>query len=409
MALTKRLPGRPCRVMLLTSSLEHGGAEQQVVELVRALDPARFQPLVCSLSPEVPLAEGLPDPARQLAVVPKRWRFDVTTVPRVALVMREEHVDLVHSFLFDADLVARIAARRAGVPVVVASERNSDYRRPLLQKVLLTLTRGMVDALIANSDAGRRFAIRTLGMAEGDVYVVHNGVDVDRFRPREQDEARRGLDLPAGIPIVGMVASFKPQKNHFLFLDVARRVLARIPQAVFVCAGEPLSGAGTGALSLRPGTGAHRNVDEYHRRVVQTIKDYGLEARCRLLGRVDSVQRVYNACDLTLLTSRHEGTPNVLLESMASGVPVLATAVADNAEIVPEGRVGHVFSTEDAAGMADRTCALLADTGGRLAMGRAARGWVEREFSTTALAAKTGTIYEALLQRKRDGDAARTR
>ena len=80
------------------------------------------------------------------------------------------------------------------------------------------------------------------------ITVVHNGVDVDRFRPRDQDEARRGLGLPAAVPIVGMVASFKPQKNHLLFLEVARRVLAGIPEALFVCAGEPLSGAGAGSL-----------------------------------------------------------------------------------------------------------------------------------------------------------------
>lgn len=389
--------------MLLTSSLEAGGAERQVVELVRALDPARFRPLVCSLSEDVPLAEGLPDRARQLVVVPKRWRFDATTVPRVARLMKDQGVELVHSFLFDADLVARLAARTAGVPVVIASERNSDYRRPLLQSVLLKLTAGLVDGLIANSEAGRRFTIQTLGMAEKDVFVVHNGVDVNRFRPRNQGEARGGLGLPPGVPIVGMVASFKPQKNHLLFLEVARRVIARIPQALFVCAGEPLSGAGAGALSLRPGTGAHRNVDEYHRQVARAIQDHGLEKGCRLLGRVSAVEQVYNACDLTLLTSLHEGTPNVLLESMASGVPVLATAVADNALIVPEGRVGHVFPPPDAGGMADRAAALLADAEGRRALGRAAREWVEREFSTAALARKTGDVYETLLARKVPG------
>lgn len=391
---------RPLRVMLLTSSLEAGGAERQVVELVKTLDPARFDPLVCSLSPEVPLAESLPDRARQLVVVPKRWRFDATTIPRVAHIMREERVRLVQSFLFDADMVARLAARRAGVPAVIASERNSDYRRPLLQAICLKLTRGYVDALIANSRAGQRFTVRTLGMAESDVYVIHNGVDVTRFRPRDKAEARTGLGLPAEGLVVGMVASFKPQKNHLLFLDVARRVLDRFPEALFVCAGEPLRGAGQGALSLRAGTGAHRNVDEYHRRVEQALQEHRLLERVRLLGKVEAVERVYNACDLTLLTSLHEGTPNVLLESMASAVPVVATAVADNAEIVPEGRAGHVVPLGDAAGMAERVSALLGDEPRRMAMGGAAREWAVREFSTTALARKTGAVYDEILLRK---------
>jgi glycosyltransferase involved in cell wall biosynthesis len=395
--------GGPLRVMLLTSSLEAGGAERQVVELVKTLDPARFDPLVCSLSPEVPLAESLSDRARQLVVVPKRWRFDATTIYRVAHIMRQERVRLVQSFLFDADMVARLAARRAGVPAVIASERNSDYRRPLLQYACLKLTRRYVDALIANSRAGQRFTVRTLGMAESDVFVIHNGVDVDRFRPREKAEARRELGMPAQGRVVGMVASFKPQKNHLLFLEVARRVLDRVPDALFLCAGEPLRGAGAGTLSLRAGTGAHRNVDDYHRRVGQALEQHRLGDRVRLLGKVEAVEQVYNACDLTVLTSLHEGTPNVLLESMASGVPVVATAVSDNAQIVPEGRVGHVVPSGDAAAMAERVVALLLDDGSRVAMGATAREWVEREFSTRALARKTGAVYEEVLQRKAAG------
>jgi glycosyltransferase involved in cell wall biosynthesis len=258
----------------------------------------------------------------------------------------------------------------------------------------------LVHGLVANSEAGRRFTIRTLGMREEDVFVVHNGVDVARFRPRDPGPARRALGLPEAAPVVGMVASFKPQKNHLLFLEVARRVLGRRPDALFVCAGEPLRGAGAGALSLKAGTGAHRNVDEYHARVGRLIRETGLQDRCRLLGKVEAVEDVYNACDLTLLTSLHEGTPNVLLESMASGVPVLATAVADNARIVPEGRVGHVFSPEDAPGMAERVLALLGDGAARQAMGRAGRAWVEDEFSIAALGRKTGDVYESLLARR---------
>jgi glycosyltransferase involved in cell wall biosynthesis len=388
------------RVMLLTSSLEAGGAERQVVELVKTLDPTRFDPLVCSLSPEVPLAASLPDRDRRLVIVPKRWRFDLSTVGRVARVMRKERVRLVQSFLFDADIVARLAAPWGGVEAVIASERNADYVRPLLQAVCLKLTRRYVDAVVANSSAGQRFTVRTLGMAESDVYVIHNGVDVDRFRPRDKAEARRELGLPVEGRVVGMVASFKPQKNHLLFLEVARRVLDRRPDTLFVCAGEPLSGASAGALSLRAGTGAHRNVDGYHRKVGEALEKHRLGDRVRLLGKVDAVERVYNACDLTLLTSLHEGTPNVLLESMASGVPVVATAVSDNALIVPEARVGHVVPSGDAAAMADHVVALLADDPRREALGVAAREWVEREFSTWALARKTGAVYEEVLARK---------
>jgi glycosyltransferase involved in cell wall biosynthesis len=387
--------------MLLVSSLEPGGAERQVVELARGLDPARFDPLVCSLTATVPLAESLPDAGRRLVVVPKRWRFDATTIPRVARVMARGRVRIVQSFLFDADLVARCAARLAGAPLVIGSERNSGYRRPALQGLCLRLTRRWVDAVIANSEAGRRFTVSTLGMAEADVYTVPNGVDLQRFRPRDPGPARAALGLPARGPLVGMVAAFKPQKNHPMFLEVARRVAARFPDALFVCAGEPLARPGGGRGWLRPGTGLHRGVEAYRERIARDLETSGLRERCRLLGRVDAVEQVYNACDLTLLTSLHEGTPNVLLESMASGVPVVATAVGDNAQLVPDGRVGHVVRSGDAEAMAARVGELLADEGRRRALGSTARAWAEQAFSSAGLGARTAAVYEELLRRKR--------
>lgn len=392
----------PVPVMLLVSSLEVGGAERQVVELARGLDPARFELLICSLGTAVPLAASLPDLERRLVIVPKRWRFDATTIPRVARVMSRARVRIVQSFLFDADLVARCAARFAGAPVVIGSERNSDYRRPALQRLCLRLTRGWVDAVIANSEAGVRFTVRTLGMPEADVYAVPNSVDLERFRPRDPAPARAALGLPLRGPLVGMVASFKPQKNHLMFLEMVRRVSARFRDALFVCAGEPLGRPGSGPRWLRAGTGMHRDVDVYRERVIRAIEEHGLSDRCRLLGRVESVEQVYNACDLTVLTSLHEGTPNVLLESMASGVPVVATAVADNAELVPDGRVGHVVRSGDAEAMAVRVGELLGDENRRRALGTAAREWAASEFSSAALVARTSTVYEELLRRKGD-------
>jgi glycosyltransferase involved in cell wall biosynthesis len=312
--------------------------------------------------------------------------------------MRRLRIDLVHAFLFDAEIVARTAGRLAGVRAVVGSERNSDYRRPRLQRVALRLTRSRVDALVANSEAGRQFVLRTQGLPAERVHVIHNGVDTERFRPGDAAAARVSFGLDAASPAVGMVASFKPQKNHLMFLEVARLVLARRPDVTFVCAGEPLRGAG-GALSLRPGTGAHRDVAAYHREVSRTLEQWGLRERCRQVGRVEDVERVYRACDVTVLTSHHEGTPNVVLESMACGVPVVVTAVADNAMLVPEGVAGFVVPPGDAAAMAERVLALLADEGRRRAMGEAARRHVEARFSTSAMVGRTEALYERLLGR----------
>ncbi len=387
----------PERVMLLTSSLEHGGAERQAVELARHLDRDRFDPFICSLSRNVPLADRLPDRSRDLVIVEKRWKFDATTVARVARLLSRERVSIVHAFLFDAEITGRLAARLARVPVMIGSERNSDHGRPRIHSVLLRATRGLCSAVIANSNAGKRFAIKDMGFASEKVHVVYNGVDIEVFRRRDAGEVRERYGVDAGAPVIGMVASFKPQKNHPMFLQMARRVRDRFPEARFLLVGGQLADSTGRVFSLKPGAGFHGDVGAYTLEVGGLMDELDLRRSCVLAGRTHEMSNVYSACDVVVLTSRHEGTPNVMLESMACGVPVVATDVADNAYVIPEGKVGYVVALDDADAMAARVCELLEDSARRAAMGRAARSWVEQEFTTKSLARNTEAVYSALL------------
>lgn len=388
------------RILLLISSLEHGGAERQVVQLANRLDPKRFEVALCSLSDRNALGCDLRERDRRLFVIPKRWRYDVTAAFRVAELMRRLRTQLVHAFLFDAEIVARLAGRMARVPVIVGSERNTDYRRPLLQRSCLRLTQGICDLTVANSRAGRRFAVYSLGVDENRVEVVHNGVDVDRFCPGDGSAVRAALNIAPDEKVVGMVASFKPQKNHPMFLRVVQQVLKNNPRTRFLCVGEQLHVEGNGALSLKSGAGFHGDTRAYQGRVSQAIHQAELGDRVLFLGHRDDMTAVYRACDLTILTSRHEGTPNVVLESMACGVPVVITDVSDNALIVGGRQGGYVVPVDGVRAMADRICELLNDSHQLHALGRSARVWVEQEFSAVRCAAKMEALYERLLHAK---------
>ncbi len=380
-----RSGGAPIRVLLVISSLERGGAERQVVHLANALPTEGFEVDVCSLSPVVPLAGDLHEPDR-LHILEKRRRFDVTVVSRAAALMRRLRVQIVHGFLFDAELVSRLAARAVKVPVVIASERNTDYRRPLMHAAALRLTRHCADLMIANSSAGARFNMRDLGLPAERIRVVHNGVDVMHFRPVDGMEVRWELNIPPGMPVIGMVASFKRQKNHAMFFRMARRLLERFPRARFLCIGEPLRDNQQGAA-------------DYHAEMRALVRELGLQQRVSMLGQRADMAAVYSACDVTVLTSTREGTPNVLLESMACGVPVVATDVADNRYVVPED-VGFVVPPRDDVTMAACVGRVLRDASLRRQMGERGRQWVQQEFSIAALARKTGGVYREWLRRK---------
>src|SRR5262249_44295278 len=158
----------------------------------------------------------------------------------------------LHCFLFDAEVVGRLAGRLTNVPVVIASERNSDYPPMLVKDRIQRLTRPIVDLMIANSYAGNRYAVGHLGFQRDRVVVVHNGVDTERFSPSDRATARDRLGIPADAPVVGMFASFKEQKNHGMYFRVARRILERHRNTWFLC------------VSYVPWyPWSHRTVDQY--------------------------------------------------------------------------------------------------------------------------------------------------
>lgn len=370
--------------MLLISNLEFGGAQRQVVELANNLEPARFEVHVGSLSEYLPLAEGLRCPVH---VVQKRFKYDLTVVPRLARLLRRLRIDLVQSYLFDADIAARLAGRLAGA-AVVGAERNTDYSLRPQQRAGYRLTRGLVDLIIANSRAGAAFNQRLLGYDASFYRVVHNGVDTARFRPGDGGPLRTELGVAADERLVGMFASFKEQKNHPLAFEAARRVLLRFPRARFLFVGDMLWAGLHGSAA-------------YKERMDRLVDQLGIRERCLFVGNRSDVAELYRACDVTLLPSLFEGTPNVVLESLATGVPVVASDVADNRLIVPDGEVGYVVPLGDPETMAGRLLELLQDDAARRGFGAAARSWVEREFSTDVLARKTGAIYEEVIARRR--------
>jgi glycosyltransferase involved in cell wall biosynthesis len=380
-----RRPSHPPRTLVMViSTLEYGGAQRQVVEMANHIDPSRFDAHICSLSDYVPLADQMVDRERRLHIITKKWKYDVTVIPRLARLLNQLKADIVHGYLFDAEIAARLAGRLAGTPMIFGSERSTDYHLKRRQLITYRLTRGCMDLIVANSNAGVQFDCRILGYRPSQCRVIHNGVDTQRFHPHDEQALRRELGIGDGEYVVGMFASFKHPKNHPLFFGAARRVLQRFPQTRLLLVGDDLYGGIQGS-------------DEYKRDMGRLVDELDIRERCLFLGNRHDVDRLYCVCDLTVLPSLYEGTPNVALESMACGVPVLATQVSDNAQIIPDGRAGYVIPLGDEVALSERICQLLEDDARRRQMGQAARAWVEAEFSMARLADKTARVYEEAL------------
>jgi glycosyltransferase involved in cell wall biosynthesis len=379
----KLINKRICLV-LVVDDLGYGGAERQVVELANSMDCNRFDVHVCSLSDHVPLGNELIDSGHRLHIVKAMGRYDFTVVPRLAYLLRKLKADIVHGYLFTAEIVCRLAGRLAGTKLVVGSERNADRAIRKRHILGLKLTHRSVDIIVANSNAGVESNRKIFGRRVSDYRVIHNGVDTNRFKPMNGTTVRQRLQLPLQCPVIGVFANFKKQKNHAMLFRAFKLVLEDLPEARLLLVGDKIFSNKSKSNS-------------YKAQLDRFIDDIMIRDQCVFLGHQKNTEFLYPTCDITALSSIHEGTSNALLESMACGVPVIATNVGDNKYIIKEGEVGYLVMIDDEVEMAYRMKSLLSNNALRKEMGRKARDWVQAKFSNKQLAKKMEAVYMEFL------------
>ncbi|HEY7412125.1 MAG TPA: glycosyltransferase [Vicinamibacteria bacterium] len=359
-------------VLYVIWSLQAGGAERVVADLARGLDRARFRALVCCLDFKGRLAEGLEADGIPVFALDKRGRGDARVLFRLVRLMRREGVQVVHTHLWTASFWGRLAAAVAGVPVVVVTEHNLDvWRGPLRTLADRLLARG-TDAFVFVSRPVEAFYRARLGRHGARGVVVHNGVDLAPFaRPPGAAEARARLGLPPAARVAGVVGRLEERKGHRFFLEAMARVVAADADAMGLVVGE-----GSQAEALRAQHGA-----------------LALGDRVRLLGYRPDLAETLAAVDVFVLPSLMEGHPLAILEAMAAGKAVVATAVGGNGEAVEDGVTGVLVPPADAGALADAVGALLRDPARAARLGQEGRRRVEARFSLSAAVRANEELY----------------
>lgn len=277
---------------------------------------------VSDLPPEVTVYQG-----------GKRRAFDLRELLRMRRVMLQWRPDVIKSFLFDANFYARLAAIGTGVPVI-NGERNDGYKLNRAQKIAHYPTRFLADAVVANTFSGRLFAQKLFGFSERKIHVVWNGIDLDKVAravpsAQERQVLRQELAKGGGKLLV-VVGTIRRSKDHLLALKVCKALLSRDSAWRFIFVGDVLAGN----VLYRS-----RAADEeaaYKHQVFHYVKEAGLEKHAFFLGKRNDPIRLIAAADVLLCTSVHEGFPNVVLEAMAAGTPVVSTAYSDILRILPQ-------------------------------------------------------------------------
>ena len=368
------------RVMFLLTSMPVGGAETLLVNLVRRLDRARFAPELCLLKEPGPLGETLAAEVPVHAGLLKH-KWDLRVLPRLVRLFRKRQVDAIVTVgAGDKMFWGRLAGRLAGVPVIASALHSTGWPDGLgkLNRLLTPIT----DAFIAVAVPHGRFLVEEENLPANKVVVIPNGVDTDRFAPLPDDGGLRGeLGLLPTAPLVGIVAALRPEKNHEMFIEVARRVRVNLPEARFLIVGD----------------GPQR---ESLKQLAQTL---GVGDVVHFLGSRDDVPRILAAMDVFALTSHNEANPVSILEAMSVGKPAVATDVGSVRESVIEGKSGYLVPPGDASTFAERVLRLLENPLLAREIGATGRARVIQTGSVQAMVRGYEDLLERLFQRKTAG------
>lgn len=360
-------------------SLGIGGAEQQLLELVRALDKRRYRPIVAPLNPGGALEDEFRAVAgAEIVQLQRQGRADPRPVVSLAALLRSRQIDVIQPYLSPATALGMVAGLLAGTPVRILTERSGVGRHMSFYVRLQDRLSRFASVLIANSEAGRESLIMR-GVPPERIHVIVNGINLDRLHsnPDRVSQYREQLAVPQGGKVVGILASLLPVKLHETFLRAGAALAQRQPDLRFAIFGDGPLRADLELLAADLRVAEHTVFFGYQRDVADCL----------------------GACDLLVSTSRVEGLSNAVLEAMALGVPVVASDIPGNRELVKPGRTGCLVPVGDHAALAsamEHAFAHPVETG---TYARQARDMIRIDFSVERMAREHEALYDLLLQR----------
>jgi L-malate glycosyltransferase len=300
--------------------------------------------------------------------------------------MREHRVRIVHATDFNTNLLAFAAGRLAGAKVIVSRVDLGHLREGFgkWHREAEKWNARHADLVVANADAVREVCIRDERCRPERVVVVRNGIDLPHFDRLAAQPLQAPLPVgPDDVP-VAVIGNLWPVKGHRTLVEAAALLRDRLPRAKFLCAGE----------------GPERELLE------KRIAALGLTDRVFLLGHRLDVPAILARAKAGCLCSSAEGLSNALMEAMATRLPIVATAVGGNPELIRPGENGLLVPYGDAASLADKLVELLSDPERAAAMGLRGRERVEAELTLARMAEGYGAVYRRLLEDDRAPQAA---
>lgn len=382
----------PVRILKMITVFAFGGTERQVVNLVTNLDRSRFRLEMACLKKSGHYLDEVDQDYIPVSEFPVKSLYKPATFlqqARYAAHLRRQKIQIAHSYNFYANVFSVPAARLAGVPVVIASIRDRGvYLTPAKKKVQKYVC-SLADCIMVNAESIRDWLIDE-GYPQQKIRLIRNGLDLARFGKKpKNNQLQQEFGFPESSPLVMMISRLDPKKGIEDLLQAAVSIIRDCPQARFLIVGESLGG-----ISNPAGM-------DYMRQLEKMKVDLGLSRHVVFTGYRADVPEILAQATVSVLPSHSEGLSNALLEAMASGVPVVATDVGGNPELVKHEECGLLVPVQDPPALAKAICTILQNTDLANVYGSCAQQRTQQNFSIERMVNDTQQLYLELLQQRK--------
>jgi glycosyltransferase involved in cell wall biosynthesis len=381
---------RRLRVLTLVDGIgTFGGGERLARQITTHLDPDRFEATLC-------VSRWEPDPMHEAAReeleaagvaflgLERSSRLQLRPWRELLAYMRDWGADVLHTHKIGSNIWGALIAPRAGVPVFVAHEHTWSYEGKPYRKFLdRNLIARRADAFVAVSREDQRRMVALERIPEQRTRFIPNGIPAARPADPAHD-VRAELGIDHDVPVVGAVATLRPQKAIDVLLRAIAQVRERAPGVQLLIAG-----------------GAEDPDEE--RRLRELAAELRLDGTVSMLGPRQDVPELLDAFDVAAISSDFEGSPLSLLEYMQAGKPVVSTRVGGVPDVVEDGVTGLLVEPRDPKALAAALAELIGEPDRAAKMGAAGRERQQSEFTLDAMARRIGDLYEEIYAAKRSG------
>ncbi|MCK5255586.1 MAG: glycosyltransferase [Deltaproteobacteria bacterium] len=372
------------KILYIITSSGIGGAEKILYYTATGLDYNKYDISVCSLKNKGEIARALEKQGIEVYCLHMEgrerflgWLSSIIALIRLFPYLIRIRPTIIHSFLFRANILARIAGYLTGVPIVISSVRVMGGEKKYFHYVEM-ITSFMVDHYVTVSESVKRYIIDKSKISAEKISVIYNGVNIKSQDDSHKQNVRMPFKIEDEDRILMTVGRLHEQKGHYYLVQAVSRVQKEFPKVKLLVTGE----------------------GEEENNLKKLVKSLDLMNEVIFAGLSSDMERILPMAELFILPSLWEGLPNALLEAMAAGKPVVATKVGGIPEIVVHGETGMLIPPGDTDALTAAILDLLQNRLKAKDMGEAGRIRAGKRFSIYKMIEKTENLYQELLKEK---------